>query len=217
MPRQFPLEWPEGRPRTPAHQRKFGRFRRDDRPVTIVGARERLFAELDKLGVATCVISSDIPRKAKGTFDLDRVFRGDPGICCYFDLKGQSFALACDTYTEVSQNLAALAAHIEATRAIERHGVATAQEALRAFQALPPPDPKQPATIKASQPWWLVLRLGEGFLETLEPSVAYACVEATFRQLAKKAHPDTGGSHEAMAELTAARDAALASIKESAA
>jgi curved DNA-binding protein CbpA len=37
-----------------------------------------------------------------------------------------------------------------------------------------------------------------------------AQIEAAYRELARKAHPDTGGSNAAMARLNAARDAALA-------
>jgi hypothetical protein len=57
-------------------------------------------------------------------------------------------------------NIAALAAHIEATRAIARHGVATAEEALQAFQALPPPSVIQ---LGGGKPWREVLGFPEAW------------------------------------------------------
>ena len=43
----------------------------------------------------------------------------------------------------------------------------------------------------------------------LNPGVSEAEIEAAYRQKAKKAHPDAGGSTEAMATLNEARAAVL--------
>ncbi len=45
-----------------------------------------------------------------------------------------------------------------------------------------------------------------------EAAVTRADIDANFRERAQAAHPDHGGSHEAMAALNAARAAALAQI-----
>jgi len=89
-------------------------------------------------------------------------------------------------------NIAAVAAHIEATRAIERHGVATVSEMFEGFTALPAPT--------ARKAWWEIL----GVSSDAEP----AEIEAAFKTKAKVAHPDMGGSADAMAELNRAKQEA---------
>jgi hypothetical protein len=92
--------------------------------------------------------------------------------------------MACDRYDEVSQNVAAIAAHIEATRRIERYGVATAAETLQAFEALPAP-------FDAVRDWRKIL----GDCDTVTG------VRDAWRAKAQEAHPDKGGHHAAMAAL----------------
>jgi hypothetical protein len=103
--------------------------------------------------------------------------------------------MACDTYTEVAQNIAAIANHIEATRRIERYGVATAAETLRAFQALPPPVQEAPKT-----PWWVVFGVDS---MTTDVDV----IQAIYRVKARQA-----GSEAALLALNLARDEALGAI-----
>lgn len=63
--------------------------------------------------------------------------------------------------------------------------------------------------IDAARPWRDVLEL-QGW----RGSVTRKMVELAYRKLAARRHPDVpGGSHEAMQELNAARDAALQEIK----
>jgi hypothetical protein len=189
MTERFPLAWPANRPRT--QYRRPGKFARDGKAITVSGAVDRLDAEIGRMGASYPLLSSNLELRLDGRPRGGQGQPADPGVCVYFQLKGSPFALACDTYTKVEQNIAALAAHLEATRAIERHGVATAAESLAAFSALPPPGPR---------PWRAVL----GDLTNA------AAVSAAFRRLSAERHPDRpGGSHDAMAELTAARDAAL--------
>lgn len=54
------------------------------------------------------------------------------------------------------------------------------------------------------RPWREVLALGS--------APARQDIESAYRTLARERDPDTGGSHEAMAELNRARDEALAEI-----
>jgi len=71
---------------------------------------------------------------------------------------------------------------------MERHGAKQMIKAMfRGFQALPSPDD-----------WRAIL----GNPQTL------AEAEAAYRDRARSAHPDAGGSHDTMARLNAARDAA---------
>jgi hypothetical protein len=102
--------------------------------------------------------------------------------------------MAIDRYDRMADNLAAVAATLDAMRAIERHGGAQILDrAFTGFAALPE---------KASQPWRETLGLqGEGV-------ISIEVVESRFKELARKHHPDVGGDAEKFRELVEARDAA---------
>jgi hypothetical protein len=187
----YPLTWPSHKPRTPWQRRRRGTFVAGDKPITRVEAAKRLKREVAALGGIYPLISSDLILRGDGEPHLGKPEPTDPGVCVYFQMGGQPYAMACDTFDSLAQNMAAIANHIDATRRIERYGVATAAETLQAFQALPAPTT-----------WRDVLG---GPATRLEATAAY-------RRLAADAHPDRGGSDERMAELNAARDAALKAL-----
>lgn len=189
MTQRFPLAWPAGKPRTGSLYRKRGAFKADGRNITVDRAFQRIDYELDRIGGKNPLVSSNVELRVDGRPRMDRSPPSDPGVCLYFDLGGKPHALACDAYETVAQNLAAIAAHLEATRAISRHGVATAAEMFTAFVALP-----QPKT------WREIFGLSA--------RARMVDVEDAWRRLAASNHPDRGGSHALMAELNAARDAA---------
>jgi hypothetical protein len=96
-------------------------------------------------------------------------------------------AMACDHWTRVEDNIAALAAHIECLRGIERYGVGTVEQAFRGYMALPAP-------MTLGRPWQEILNL--------TGRVSLAEAEDRYRKLATAMHPDRpGGSHAAMAAL----------------
>lgn len=202
-PQAYPLSWPRGKGRTPAGQRKVSKFKSNGKDLTVAVAASRVEDELERLGARWPIISSNVEVTLSGRPRSGQREPTDPGVCVYFDLAGKPYAMACDRYTKVADNLAAIAAHIDATRAIERHGVASAAETLQAFQALPNPDAPR------EQPWWEVLGLEGG-------AASPEAIHAAFRRLCVARHPDKpGGSHDAMAQLTAARDAGLRALSPS--
>src|SRR5262249_18587521 len=163
------------------------------------GALNRLQTELERISPHYAVISSNLELKRDGFPRSGQKEPEDPGIAVYFLLDGKPHCLPCDTYTQIAQNIAAIAAHIEATRAFERYGVASVAEMFAGFLALPSPD--------EGRPWREVLGLHR------EPQVTIADVEARYRVLAAERHPDTGGSHAMMAELNRARSEARAELR----
>jgi hypothetical protein len=185
----YPLQWPAGRQRRAA--RKDGRFRKYHEEITVARALARLQAELDLIGARYPVVSSNLETRLDGLPRSGQAEPRDPGVAVYFQLGGKPHCLPCDTYTKVAQNIAAVAAHIEATRAIERHGVASVAEMFAGFLAI------------EHRNWRGVL----GFLGAT--AVNRENVERRFRELARAAHPDTGGNHNRMADLNWARDEAL--------
>lgn len=215
-PTRFPLAWPAFRHRT--RSRREGPFKNAGDPIKVGAALKRLTDELARLGATNALISSDIPIRLDGLPRANQPEPKDPGVCAYFMLAGKPYALACDTFTKVAQNIAGLAAHIEATRAITRHGVATSNETLQAFAALPPPGgasaAPQPPTAPPERSWREVLRLAPDWpATTTRPEASRGIVTSRYRQLAGQRHPDVpGGSDAQMAELNWARDEALREI-----
>jgi hypothetical protein len=154
---------------------------------------------LQRIGARYAVISSNLELRRDGLPRSAQREPEDPGIAVYFALDGKPHCLPCDTYTQIAQNIAAVAAHIEATRAIERYGVASVAEMFAGFLALPSPE--------EARPWREVLGLHR------EPRITIADVEPRYRVLAAECHPDTGGSHAMMAELNRARSQARAELR----
>ena len=89
-------------------------------------------------------------------------------------------------------------------RQLERHGGGTMMErALAGFTALPAPEGSTP-----KRAWWVVFNYSEDPDEHLD--LSHDEIEARFRTLAKRRHPDVpGGSAEAFQELQDAREQAV--------
>jgi DnaJ-domain-containing protein 1 len=189
----FPLQWPAGRPRRKQWDRKPGRFMKHGQPLTVAGALARLQAELDRIGARYPVVSSNLEVRLDGMPRSGARQPDDRGVAVYFQLNGKPICMPCDTYFDVADNIAAIAAHIEATRAIERHGVATVAEMFTGFQQIP----AQPG----QRVWWAVLEVSE--------RASRDEIDAAYRRLARERHPDHGGSDTKMAELNVARQQAL--------
>lgn len=186
----YPLSWPAGRPRTPAHKRGRPKFEAG----TFAEARDGLLAELRRLGAARVILSTNVELRQDGLPYSGRRQPDDPGVAVYFERRGRSLALACDLWQRVEQNLDALARWVEAQRGQERWvGSDFTDAVFTGFAALPPSAPAK---------WWEMMNL--------YPAATRAEIEARYRKLSLERHPDRGGSVEAMAQLNAARDAGLA-------
>jgi hypothetical protein len=203
----YPLQWPGGRPRKPQGLRKRSTFGKkvyngrwdETKRLTVAEALSRLQDELDRIGARYPVVSTNLETRLDGLPRSGQAEPSDPGVALYFDLGCKPHCMPCDTYDRVADNIAAIAKHIEATRAIDRFGVATVSEMFTGFAALPAPG--------AKRPWREVLGQKPDFFTT-DP----ATITDLYRVAAKKAHPDAGGSDAAMAELNVAKAEALKEI-----
>lgn len=190
-----PLQWPDGWKRST--QRERGPFK--VAPGKIV---DMLFGELARFGARNVVVSSNLALTREG-----RPYAGpagdlsDPGVAVYYSTsKFSEQTLACDKWLNVHHNMYAIARTIESWRRIERDGASQILErSFAAFGALPPS-----SNVKPKRPWWEVLGLPKEALSF----ATLVMVEAQYRDLASKAHPDRGGNADAMAELNGARDEA---------
>ena len=201
----FPLQWPAGWKRTESYHRKDARFRTEitslkvtsdgdvsmktRKGLSIAEATKRILYELERLGVTRddCVVSTNLKLSARRLPRGDQGEPHDPGAAVYWKTKKAGRrVMAIDAYRTVAGNLGAIAATLEAMRAIERHGGAMILE--RAFTGF--------TAIAGPPKWFDVLEVREDATPEL--------IRANYRSRAKSAHPDAGGDRFAWDRLNEA-------------
>lgn len=193
----FPLSWPAGWARRPTYQRNRAKFSRFDQKLSVMDGSTRVLGELERMGIARddVVVSTNVPTRLDGLPRSDQREPLDPGAAVYWRAKNVTRCMAIDRYDRVADNLAAIAATLEALRAVERHGGgAILDRAFEGFKALP-----------AAEQAWQVLGLASSRPNRAE-------IEEAYRRLAMKHHPDRGGRSEDMARINAARDELIRGI-----
>lgn len=150
----YPLQWPAGWPRLKSWERRDGAFKRGTRDLgrsyttytalSIADAVTRVRAELQRMRVGDddIVISTNLHLRLDGLPKSGQAQPEDPGVAVYWRTrKGETKVMAIDQYKKVEHNLAAIAAiaaTLDAMRAIERHGGAQILDrAFAGFKALP--------------------------------------------------------------------------------
>ena len=188
----YPLAWPPNFPRTPDMRREKGRF-----STTLSAALRNVQDSLRKFAADSgkalqhLVISSN--------YSLGDENPRDSGVAVYFLWDGLQVCIPVDRYTRIEFNLQAIHHVIEARRVELRHGtLALVRATFTGFAALPAPG--------SSRPWRAILEFAN------DANVTAAAIDQRFKMLAKASHPDADGTHEAMAQLNEARDAALREI-----
>lgn len=186
-----PLAWPAGWPRTQKN--------RSTSPYKVSAdtAINDLMADLRLMRARNIVLSSNVACRRDGTpyrEQAEDVLK-DPGVAVYWDSKdGEPMTLACDIWRTPRENIRALGLTISGLRLIERSGAShLLKRAQSGFARLPAP---------AAQTCWEVLGL--------RPGTSRENIEAQYRDLARKHHPDHGGDTATMARINAAYREALA-------
>lgn len=179
----YPLTWPAGLPRTEPHRRGRSGFSQ-----TVKSATDFLMGEISRMGGQYAVLSTNIELRRDGLPYSGQKPPQDVGVAVYFLRKGKQMTFACDRWDRVQDNIHAIAKTIDAIRGIERWGSSDMMErAFAAFEALPAPEQ-----------WWQVLGV--------EADATVFEIDRAYRDLAKDAHPDRGGSDERMTRLNVARE-----------
>lgn len=195
----YPLAWPQGWPR--CKSTKPGRFTKGERLYHATGGSytthkqlsvsdgvDRVLSELQTLGIdrQDIVISTNVPVRLDGLPRSGAPEPSDAGAAVYWQTaKGDTRVMAIDKYERVADNLAAIAATLDAMRAIERHGGAQILDrAFTGFTALPVPG--------TSKHWRDVLGVdGKDWGE----------IELAYKRLRSQHHPDRGGDPAKFAEV----------------
>lgn len=209
-----PLCWPAGWRRTKSRSTaKFrdgvGGWRGEEGQRTYKAAgrvdvgegTNRVLRELKAMGVPSwnVIISSDLKLRNDGLpYATQATAHLDPGVAVYWkDRNGQKRCMAIDRYDRIADNLAAIAATLDAMRAIERHGGAEILDrAFTGFAALPAPAAQQkPHEI-----------LG------VDERASRSEIDYAYKRLAAQCHPDKGGSNDQMSRINTARDSMLGAL-----
>lgn len=183
----YPLQWPPAWPRT--KYREQARF-----DTSFARARQQLLRELDLLGATGVVISSNIMLRQDGLPYANQKQPEDRGIAVYFTLNGEQQCIPCDKWTRTEDNLQAIRKTVEALRGLERWGAKEmVNAAFRGFKALPETIIMGEHTSKA---WWEVLQVSQ--------HADWEVIEAAYKRLLHKTHPDKGGTDFEFQELQVA-------------
>ncbi len=211
----FPLQWPAHWARTPASRRSranFGRIRTSQSPsgepyawktrdqLTVAQARERLEAELTRLGARGIVISSNVPLRRDGLPMSGRAEPADPGVAVYFTLKGQQRCLPCDRWDRAADNIAAIAKHVEAIRGMDRWGVGNVEAMFQGFKALPGGDggAEGGATIRQAMTHD---EAAEFLARVSGRQITLTSLVEAVRAAKLRTHPDRGGNADDFARV----------------
>lgn len=194
----YPLAWPQEWPRT--KQRKAGRFSNRsrsgwDKSISLAVAVDRLLDELRAMRAKDVVVSTDLLLRNDGFPRSGQKKPADPGVAVYFKRGDAEVVMPCDTYTDIAQNVAAIAASIAAMRTLDRHVAGYLDKAFTGFEALPSPDEVSEA------PWRNVLMVGNA-----EKRPEF--VRKAYKLLRSHEHPDKGGDPDRFDRINRAWKAA---------
>lgn len=194
------LRWPPSWERTPFHVRSAGSL-----GFTRQQAEQGLLVALGEMGARDVQLTcNDLWRDASGLVRQPE----DPGVALWFvDAHGDTYALACDSYMTVRDNIGALYQLCEQMRRSALMGASTA--VAKMFMGLIIPDTAgDPARVDqvptgAEAQWWHVFGYRMAEQATLDEC------ERKYRAAVKKVHPDRpDGDADAMRVWTDAIKAA---------
>lgn len=188
----YPVAWPTGRPKEGG--RKQALWKSGGSRLNFDQSVRRLAEQVNamtKAGqswrVTEQTLSTNFELRLDGRPRRDRARPLDQAVAFYFELDDKPHVLACDRFDRIEDNIAAIAAHIEALRGQERWGVADMKQAFAGHVALPAPEQ-----------WWQVLGVAQ--------TASHDEIDRAWRDKMRSAHPDRGGSESAAQRLNWARN-----------
>ena len=190
----YPVDWPTGRAKEGGNKQAL--WRSGGAQLSFDQAVGRLAEQVTAITkpgqpwrATELTLSTNFSLRADGRPRRNQGRPSDQAVAFFFELDDQPHALACDRFDRIEDNIAAIAAHIEALRGQERWGVADMKQAFAGHVALPAPEQ-----------WWNVLGV--------RPDASADEVDQAWREKMRAAHPDHGGSESAAQRLNRAREEA---------
>jgi len=188
------LDWPAGWDRTPEHRREPNR----SFEATLGDTTAALETELDRMDIDDWRASIGNRHTKSNGLPLHNANPDDPGFVLRWSKDGEDFAVACDAYSRLRDNVRTVYKWVHETRMRGQRPVKTGDTE---FAAARLPSGEDDEVIAGRQPPHAVLGI--------DPDASEAEVEAAFREKVKEAHPDHDGSTEAYKRVKRARDALL--------
>jgi hypothetical protein len=187
-------EWPAGFERTPAAERvpnrRFG--------ASLAETSEDLASEMGRLDPDEWRVSTGSGGAHTRSNGLPKHSANpdDPSAVVRWSKDGEQFAVACDRYTRLRDNLRAVYLWVRETRLRGDRPVVTGESEFAAARL-----PSGDADHVAEPPAHAVL--------DVSPEAGDDAIRAAYREKLKEAHPDHGGSSEAFRRVRDARDELL--------
>lgn len=193
------LDWPDGFERTPPEERESypGGFE-----VTQRRAIDDLLEELRSWGADEIRLDTGAEHQKRNPhLPYANSTPDDPSAVAYFERNGQQYAIACDSWDNLRDNLRAIGKYVEHKRMLPKYGITTAEAEFETAK-LPPAGEDAVVAGPAGQEPHEVLGVA--------PDAPADVVRAAARQLKKKHHPDNGGGDtERFKEVVSAEEAML--------
>lgn len=173
--------------------------------------------ELEHLRAKCCIVEADTTPehiRLDGRLRSDAKLRSQ-AIVLRIETPTGWITMPCDTFDRWTDNLRAIVLTLVNLRAIDRYGVTKSGEQYRGWKQLPGGDGSEP--IAAAE--WATAEdaarmlfgiafagLGAKYGEVARILADEQALRTLFRDAARLAHPDAGGSNELMAKVNRARD-----------
>lgn len=196
------VNWPSGFDRTPSDERdRTSKYR-----VTIHDAVSKLKEEMDRLDVDDWRLETNLDhQKKKPNYPYSRQKHADdPSVVVRWTMDDGQYAVACDRYTTVRDNIRTLGLYIREKRKMRDRPVVTGESEF-ANAALPPGDETDTAgngaVVATPEPPHEVLGV--------QPDAPDSVVKAAARRLKADHHPDNGGDKDEYIRVTKAEERLL--------
>jgi hypothetical protein len=197
-------KWPYPEPES--GWRKYAQFK-----TVYVATLNQLQVELDRIEAENRVLELDFPRGAieqSGLPKLNQKPRSDRVRLSFVHPKIGFLEYPCDTFYGYENNVRAIVLTLEAQRAMARYGAVKDDQQYRGWkQELPPPESILGQVWTLDEAAELVATLAnqnkKDATALLESEGFY---RFCYREAAKAAHPDSGGSEASFKRLQSARD-----------
>lgn len=189
------VDWPAGFDRTDSDDREPNRNFR----VNLTEAFDDLETELDRLDVESYRYSFDADQRKTDQRPYARASPDDPSFVLRWRMDGEDYAVACDAYSRLRDNVRTVGHYLHEKRKMEQRPVETGQSEF-ANARLPPAD-TDVDVVAGPEPAHVVLGV--------EPDATDAEIRDAARERIKEMHPDSGGSAAEFQRVQEARETLL--------
>jgi hypothetical protein len=193
------LDWPTGFERTDdADREPNNRIK-----VSLAQAFDGVEQELARLGVdeGSYRYDFDAPQRKTDQRPYSRANPDDPGFVLRWKMDAANYAVACDAYSRLRDNVRAIGLYLREKRKMEQRPVETGESEFANARLPPAGEDQAVVAAEAATPAHQILGV--------DPDASDEEVQEAARERLLEAHPDHGGSAAELAEIRNAREAML--------